>query len=196
MPIFLDSVKLSDWLTILALIVGPVSAVQVQKFIERKNDTKNRRLWIFKTLMATRGAVLSFNHVEALNRIDLEFPDKRKYLKLLESWKIYFDNLSEQKKTDEEIKLWAERNTDMGLSLGYNFDLELIKKHIYSPQGHEKAETENRQIREETLKILRGESSIPVILNSIAKDEESENKIRQLQELLIQYYTVELNKNK
>jgi hypothetical protein len=65
--------KLNDILTIIALILGPILTVQVQKFIDRAKEGKNRRLWVFKTLMATRHATLSIDHVAALNRIDLEF---------------------------------------------------------------------------------------------------------------------------
>lgn len=39
--------KLSDILTIIALLVGPVLAVQAQKWVERVREAKNRREWVF-----------------------------------------------------------------------------------------------------------------------------------------------------
>jgi hypothetical protein len=64
-------------LTIFAIIIGPIAAVQIEKQLHRSRANWERKTSIFKTLMATRGAVLSYSHVEALNRIDLEFSDKK-----------------------------------------------------------------------------------------------------------------------
>jgi hypothetical protein len=77
--------KTVDILTICALILGPILAVQIQKFIDRAKESRSRRLWVFKTLMATRHATLSIDHVSALNRIDLEFPDNKKYHDVIEA---------------------------------------------------------------------------------------------------------------
>lgn len=62
------------WLTILALIVGPIAAVQTQVWLERRRERGNRKLEIFKTLMRARGSPLSREHVDALNTLTLEFP--------------------------------------------------------------------------------------------------------------------------
>ena len=72
----MPEMKFSEVLTILAVILGPILAVQAQKAIERWRERRNRKLWVFKTLMATRGSRLSPNHVQALNMIDLEFSVK------------------------------------------------------------------------------------------------------------------------
>jgi len=48
--------KTSDWITVLAIVCGPILAVQAQKWIEALREDKNRRLNTFKGLMATRGA--------------------------------------------------------------------------------------------------------------------------------------------
>ena len=61
------------WITILAIILGPILAVQVQKYIENKKETRNKKMQIFKALMATRATPLYPAHVEALNMIDIEF---------------------------------------------------------------------------------------------------------------------------
>lgn len=45
--------KAIEWVTIGAIIVGPILAVQIQKLIERYTEKKDRKLNIFKTLMAT-----------------------------------------------------------------------------------------------------------------------------------------------
>ncbi len=134
-----------DIISICAIILGPILAVQIEKYLERRRENKNRRLSIFKTLMATRGSALSWDHVEALNRIDLEFSGNKKFEKVIQTWKEYFDNLS-RKYIPEEEAIWVNKNQDlladllyeMGHSLGFNFDKILIKRNVYSPVGHAK----------------------------------------------------------
>ena len=97
-------------LTIAALILGPIAAVQVEKIIAKHRNTRDRKLSIFKTLMATRGSILSYQHVEALNRIDLEFQEEE-YIAVVRAWKEYFDHLcinytSEQMINNPDIFYW------------------------------------------------------------------------------------------
>jgi malic enzyme len=61
-----------EWLTLLAIIAGPIVAIQVQKMIERVTKEKKEKKDIFLTLMRTRNT-LSREHVEALNMIPLLF---------------------------------------------------------------------------------------------------------------------------
>lgn len=66
------SVSISDWLLIVSTILGPILAVQVQKWLELWREKRDRKLKIFYNLMATRAARVSERHVEALNSIQLE----------------------------------------------------------------------------------------------------------------------------
>ena len=91
--------KFSDTMLILATILGPILAVQAQKFLERITQSRRRRLDVFYTLVATRGTRLAPAHVEALNRIDLEFSgatslglimwQKRKEAAVIARWREY-----------------------------------------------------------------------------------------------------------
>jgi len=65
-----------EWLTLLAIVLGPIAAVQAQKWIERATEEKRQRLLIFRTLMRTRGNIVSREHVDALNMIPLVFSKK------------------------------------------------------------------------------------------------------------------------
>ncbi len=193
--------KLYEYLTIVAIIIGPIFAVQAEKFLQRNRDSKYRRLNIFKTLMATRGSSLSFAHVEALNRIDLEFSDNTKYAKVIAAWKEYFDNLGHKKETKEELTIWIARNEEllanllyeMGQSLGYKFDKVLIKRNIYSPVGHARVEQENELIRKGLLDIINFDSSVPMTL---INDEEALKTQQELQATMLSYYKTQIEKNK
>ena len=67
------NMEAKEWITILAIIAGPILAVQAQKIIEGVKERKERKIRLFHTLMETRAARLSGQHVSALNMIDLEF---------------------------------------------------------------------------------------------------------------------------
>jgi hypothetical protein len=43
-----------DWITVLAVVAGPILAVQAQKYVEAFRERKQRRLTLFRTLMSTR----------------------------------------------------------------------------------------------------------------------------------------------
>lgn len=189
--------KTYELLTIAAIVLGPILAVQTEKFLERRRDNRSRRVGIFKTLMATRGSSLSSAHVEALNRIDLEFSDDKKYKKVIESWKEYFDNLGHRAETEEQMAVWSAKNEEllanllyeMGQSLGYKFDKVLIKRNIYSPVGHARVERENELIRKGLLDILNSETAIPM---TVVNDDETVDRNNAFQELLIRYYKKEI----
>ena len=75
---------------------GPVLAVEVQKRSERKREQRSRRLGIFRTLMATRLQMLGWEHVQALNVIDVEFYGSSSEEKaVLNDWKAYLDHLNQ-----------------------------------------------------------------------------------------------------
>jgi len=168
-------------LTIFAIIIGPIAAVQIEKQLHRSRANWERKTSIFKTLMATRGAVLSYSH-------------EKKYENVISSWKEYFDNLS-QKVTDENVQVWSARNEEllsnllfeMGNSLGYKFDKVLIKRNVYSPVAHGSIEREMQAIRKGIIDILYGDRNLPfeIIQN---QDPETLDKQKQLQEAMLKYY--------
>jgi hypothetical protein len=46
--------RITDWLMIVAVLLAPLVAVQVQKILERYREDRERKLNVFKTLMASR----------------------------------------------------------------------------------------------------------------------------------------------
>lgn len=203
--------KMVDILTICALILGPIMAVQIQKVIDRAKESRNRRLWVFKTLMATRHATLSIDHVSALNRIDLEFPDNKKYHDVIEAWKLYFNHLSNPANGEKNLEVWISKSDDlladllyeMSRALNYNFDRSLIKRNVYSPRGHAKIEYENQMIREKLIEVFDGKRTLPIDVQTVAWNEEATKKQSDLQDkqsklwdLMIEHCTRENDKAK
>lgn len=184
----MPDLKTAEWLIILATIAGPILAVQAQKFVERVRETRQRKLRLFYSLMATRAARVSPEHVQALNMIDLEFYGRtvfgvrlqnRKEKAVLESWRVYLDHLN-QPFADDTLRMWSARGDElfsdllykMSLSLTYNFDQVQIKRGIYQPRAHGEQEYAQLAIRDNLAKILSGNQPLRVTLEARGTSQE------------------------
>lgn len=147
-----------------ATLLGPILAVQAQKWLERDRALKERRMEIFRILMATRAASLSPGHVEALNAIPIEFygPSNPKLKGITDDWQSYLDHLNSQQNSPE---LWAQKRVELlttmllGMSryLGLGLNKSEIEK-VYYPTGHEQIDADQTIIRRGFAKLLSGEA--------------------------------------
>lgn len=165
-----------DAAVVLATFLGPIAAVQVQKWLERSRAQQDRRILIFRTLMATRAANLSQAHVEAINAIPIEFYGKSPKLKdITNLWKIYLDHLSD-KTLDPQI--WNPKRTELFLDLlisiskylRYDFTRVELSREIYAPGAHTRMEFEQEAIRAGLANLLSGKSALPLDIRSIPSD--------------------------
>lgn len=164
---------IADTLIILATLMGPVIAVQVTRFLDNKKEERGRRLQVFKTLMATRAYTISPPHVEALNRIDLEFSSNKKPdKKVVEVWRQYLDLLGNKSLSPEQwdlrrVDLLVELLYAMGQALDYDFDKTQIKNGTYSPVAHGRIEEEQQAVRTRVLEVLEGKRAIPMLVTNL-----------------------------
>ncbi len=164
-------IRLEGWLTIIAVLLGPVLAVQIQKYIERKREERQRKLFLFRELMATRGTRLSPRHVEALNLIDLEYSAKNDGMRRVhEAWRSYLDALNLPNDPKDPQRVFDKRNDafvelmyEMGNYLGFKFDRVVIQRNIYSPIGHGEIEDDQRLIRKGVVELLAGKRALSTI---------------------------------
>lgn len=163
----------ADWLMITAVLLGPIIAVRVTRYLDNRKEIRERKLWIFKTLMATRASTLSPHHVDALNRIDLEFsPKVKKDRPVLEAWKAYLDLLG-----DKAIPLdqWGTRRVDllvellhkMASILDYEFDKTTIKNSSYYPRGYGELDNDQASIRRGVKELIDGQRAIPMFITNL-----------------------------
>lgn len=164
---------LTDILMVLATGLSPLIAVQVTRYLDDRNEERGRKLQVFKILMATRAYTLAPSHVEALNRIDLEFsPSRRKEKAVLDAWQQYLDHLGD---TPIEPSAWAIRRIDllvdllgaMANALGYEFNKTQIKKGAYAPIAHGHLEKDQEQLRKMWLELFDGRRSLPMHITSL-----------------------------
>jgi hypothetical protein len=185
--------NVSEGILILVTFAGPVAAVQAQKWVERNTAKRRGKVSVFRTLMATRGAFLSPDHVKALNMIDLEFyAGGTKEQRVREAWKQYLDHLNTRYDNDtsgawgrRQIELLVELLYEMSECVGYRFDKTHIKNTAYSPMAHGNMEQEQNVIRSGLVNILTGKAAFPIVAK-VATDEEAKEQA-DLRRLLIAY---------
>jgi hypothetical protein len=155
--------------TILAIIIGPLVALWLQRRAEDHREKRQGRLWVFKTLMMYRATPLAYAYVQALNLIDISFDaDTTKERAIRAAWNSLLDHLTVNKgRPDFEENtrtLTATLLAAMGTCLGYEFDDVYLRRHAYQPEGHGRVEQEQHELRELLLQVLRNDRRIPIAL--------------------------------
>lgn len=177
--------NINDWLVILAILAAPIIALQIQKYIEDRKEIKERKMKIFRTLMATRATRLDVKHIEALNMIDIEFFKNKK---ITEAWKLLLDNFSNypqnpnEKNYESKLSSWAEKSdglfvdllSEMAKSLDYKFDKVHLKRNIYIPKGQANIRMDQEFMRHAFVEVLLGKRSIPIKILNVTKDDKGE----------------------
>jgi len=177
-------------LTVFAILVAPFIAVQASEKLRENKEIKKRKLDIFRDLMATRATGLSPKHVEALNRIDVEFyGSDKKSRNVVNAWKEYHDHLSMAHKIEsddtEGWKAWDSKKEDyltnllyqMALFFGYEFDSVHIKRGHYYPKGFADIETEQMIIRKGLVEIFTDKKPFPVVTIILPTPEKKEGGV-------------------
>ena len=188
-------IKTGEWMIGFATLMGPVLAVQAQKWIERITERRRRKQLIFETLMATRATRLSLDHVRALNQIELDFVAKGDRA-VVTAWRAYADILNEAYADDDEagVTAWAQRRDDsflhlmqvMAEALGYKLEKPHIRRGIYYPKGFDLTERRNNFIQEALARVLGGK--LPLKMEVISFPQPSDEATAQqakLQERLL-----------
>src|SRR5438132_6607762 len=111
------TVGITDIVMIFAVALSPFLAVYAQSRIDIGRASRGAKLAIFKDLMGTRRFTLSPAHVQALNRIDLEFTgDSASELQVKKIWREYLDHLSSLPAAPEDrqkkMQGWLDKNED------------------------------------------------------------------------------------
>ncbi len=140
-----------DWLTVAAIVIGPVLALLTQRALDRLREHKNRRVQLYLTLMSTRAVGLSPAHVQALNSIDTVFGGRGDQ-KIRDAWQKVLEHLA----TDPATERWGERLLDLktdlyqaiGSAVGYNYGIDYLKTRVYAPRAYVDMEQEQIHIRQ------------------------------------------------
>ena len=165
--------------------MGPVLAVQAQKWLERWREFDAGKRRLFATLMATRAERVSPEHVRALNMIDITYSGAHRFLGLnigkpsrqekviVDKWRTYLDMLdpnagASAEKRDEGFNAILRA---MAEHLSYDFNDVLLRRGAYYPSAHVDQESEHKDIRAGLLRMLTGKQKLSVELETTRNDE-------------------------
>ena len=167
----------------IAILVSPIIALRVGNKMAQRQNAREAKMWVFKTLMATRRAIFSGAHVDALNRIDLEFNRKiPKEKEVIDAWRAHHDHLHNPPLRDAQSARdqWDDKSLDllnklllkMALAMGYHdFNETSIKNSVYMPRGYREDYVQDLSIRARVLAILEGKEELPIkVVSSRAID--------------------------
>ena len=169
-----EALRLSDLVIAGCTLLGPVLAVQAQKWVEGFREKEARRLTIFRTLMATRATNLSPAHVEALNAVPIDFYKDKK---VMDAWEEYFMHLTNAPAADptwnpRRIDLFVKLLVLIGSRVGYRFNVAEMNR-TYFPTAHGELDADQNFIRKAVVGLLKGEISLPVEIKAAASTPEA-----------------------
>jgi hypothetical protein len=160
--------KIVEWLTIFAILIGPIIAVLTQLAIQKRQRVRDQKLWVYSTLMSYRATWAAADFVRAINFVDVVFFD---YKAIRDKRKAIMDHIKATTKPDGTLEpvdwnraedLFAELLDLMGKQLGYAFEHTQIKQTAYYPVAHEKLDRTAIELREKGLAVLEGRTAIKV----------------------------------
>jgi hypothetical protein len=153
--------------TLIAIVVGPILAVAITRFIDRKVEARGRKLQLFRNLMQTRGLRIDPTHVAALNTVEIEFYGESQ---VVAAYKSYIEHLSAPMPTVDEQVRFFEQRTDlfmnllhkMGTALKYRFDKRDLERLSYVPQGWDAQNTLQQDNARKLNQLLSNERALPI----------------------------------
>ena len=155
-------IKLEAWLTIAAILLGPLLAFEVQRERDNRRERRGKKLDIFRRLMMTLKVSLNPNHIDAINSIQVEF---HKDKKVLSAWRLYVSHLNdragkmadEARRQDKRFDLLVDVVYEIAQRLRYkDIDRTAIRDNNYVPQGYVDVEEELHRTRKGWLEVLGG----------------------------------------
>lgn len=150
---------------IFATLFGPVLAIIVSEIIRARSESRARKMHVFRTLMATRKVVISLEHVNALNLIEIEFQGSEP---VVGAWQNYISHLNIDQPTSIDAwwrnkdKLLATLLHKMSIELGYDFDSMEIFQGGYAPTAWQTRDNLQVGALQFLDKLAKSEVSFPV----------------------------------
>ena len=149
-----------NWLTpeILAIIIGPLSAVLITLFYQRYREKRNAKLNLFLNLVSQRKEnPIPKSFVYALNTIDVVFNDNKK---VKAAWKELFNSTPEN---IFQYDIFNRKLLDlldaMAKSLGYSSIKQTDFDEYYSPKVYGLQNIFTDELQQNLLRVLKNSDS-------------------------------------
>jgi hypothetical protein len=135
-----------------------VLAVVVTRRVDEARRVRERRMNVFRSLMATRRAPLAAERVVALNMVEIEFygipPVEKAYQAVIAH--INHPKPLPLSWNDEHRKLVTKLIAEIGRALGYELQQLDTLDGGYYPEGLADIETEQQAVRRALIQVLTG----------------------------------------
>lgn len=172
--------EIFGWSILAATFLGPIAAVLITRYIDQLRERRSRRLWIFRTLMATRRSSLAPEHIAALNQIELDFQSAPG---VMEAYRTYMKHLAtpfEPKDNDRVVRERQSMRTKMLSEMARALKIRVEQLDIfeggYIPQGHVDIEREQAAVRRLLSEIADGKRSLPIEVRTADPQKAVESK--------------------
>lgn len=156
--------------TIVAVFLGPIFAVIATRIVDNRREVRTRKMDIFRTLMRTRKMPIHFEHVGALNLVEIEFARDGH---VITAWKAYLHALGEalppandsvahdaiRKKRDA---LLTKLIHEIAKVMHFHVEQLDILEGNYLPQGWNDDDWSQKQVRQGLLDVLQGRRPLVV----------------------------------
>lgn len=129
----LSSVTLNDYLTLIALLLGPTIGVVITIWYQRRQEKRRAELWILGSLVSNRHQIFGSENVKAMNTIDVVFAHNAK---VREAWGDFVDAARNQN-VDATFRLKAYNALvdAMCATLGYGESMRYVdlERVVFDP---------------------------------------------------------------
>ena len=161
---------LNETLTVVAVFLGPITALWIQRELDKRRETRRKRQELFRVIWATRTFPqrLQYRHVEALNMVGIDFANKSS---VIDAWEEYLDKLDtkEPKEDVQKPHFYKERDGKfyaliyaISKTLGYKFTLLDVEKQYYTPEAHNTWAEQETALRQGVVRLFNNETALPI----------------------------------
>lgn len=147
---------------------GSLLTLIISKLLDNQEEKKNRKLWIFRTLLANFLNRHSYDFVSAINLVEVDFDGNNK---VKAAWKSYRKTLSPRNPSpisEEEIKTFLKEIDDalaellkvIGDDLGYKRDKLDILNNAFIPQSWSNDNSHIRKKEQLLMELLENKRAL------------------------------------
>src|SRR5262249_32637127 len=99
---------------VVVALAAPIIALELQKWLDERHESRARKLTILKNLMRYRVTPLSPAFVQSLNLLDLEFNGKSdKERAIRDKWKILLDHFNNYNAVKDPVEKGRELTAEL-----------------------------------------------------------------------------------
>ena len=160
--------SISEIINLTAILLGPIIAVSITLWWQRRKEKRDAKIGLFLTLMTHRkSSPPSPEWVNALNIIDVVFADVPQVVEL---WHRYYENLSNppaNQNFQSRDHIFLLMLSAMARCLGYHKLEQTDIDKFYSPVAHGNQARLNLECQTEWLRVLKNTSKINTEIQNI-----------------------------